>query len=999
MATETGTSIVGMDLFSKSVVFIPGYFDEPPSPCYHRRMIGQSISHYEILEKLGEGGMGVVYKAEDSRLARTVALKFLPPHLYADENAKKRFIREAKTASALDHSNIIAIHEIDETPDGRMFIVMAYYEGRTLRQMLDDGPLEIDEALDVAIQIAEGLAAAHDKGILHRDIKPGNILVTKEREVKILDFGLAKLAGRTKVTSTGTRVGTISYMSPEQVTGGEVDHRSDIFSLGVVLHELLTGEPLYKGDNEAAAVYGIVHSDPKPASSSRSDIPAEFQRIIDKSLSKAVGERYQSAHELWDDLARLAGDSTRRPPRRRPFRLRAGMRRSVGFGLLGLVLVATLWGLYHYGGMGPEARDYAVAVVDFRGLEAAADPTISAGMKELINIGLVESSPIRVVSPEYLYDLRRRLFGEHRGPIEGDQALEISRKSGATLLLAGSMGRVGDEQFVTWRLVDTRSGESVGAKRVRGGTLTVLADQIIAGVLPLIASECGVEATEPVPVDRLTTSSPQAYRHYTAGVLLRDQARDFEAVAEFENAARLDTTFGLAYFGLARAYGGAHIQNASKAREYGDKAWRLRARLGIKDRLRLEAFRADLDDQLSEAIATYKETLQRWPDDRETLRILVERLANHWSNDQVAAIAHDGLAVYPDDPIIGGTAYLHSLEATGRTQEALRATHVYVKRNPANPNAWDELGRRYLTVGYPDSAESAYRKAVELDPTWYPEAFAYCAYHAGDLDRAMNILEEILARADLLPAERVRLMIKNMFNPHLGALYREAGRYERALEICEATRRYISNPRSLRSNELRMSGLLLAMGKPQEVLNKTRKLAGTPTAHWLRVGLQGSAMVALGDLEGARSAARELYDMENRSGAKARSLALKVEAEIALAENRPEDALDALQEMRRQGVIFGGFYDIGHREATARAFRMAHQLDEAARTLQELTRIYGGHALGRYELGQVYEEMSRPADAEREFAKFLDMWSKADEGLPQLADARQRLIALRGDSE
>jgi serine/threonine protein kinase len=268
-------------------------------------MLGQTISHYKIVSKLGEGGMGVVYKAEDLKLPRSVALKFLPPHLSSDENAKKRFIHEAEAASALDHPNIGTIYEIDETPDGRIFIAMACYEGPTLKQMSGDGPLGMDKAIDIVSQIASGLAKAHESGILHRDVKPANVLLTTDGHAKIVDFGLAKLAGRTRVTRTGTTVGTVSHMSPEQARGGDVDSRSDVFSTGVVLYELLTGQLPFRGDHEAAVIYSIMNVDPEPLAAHREGLPKDAQRVIDKALAKDRDDRYASASDLLADLKKL----------------------------------------------------------------------------------------------------------------------------------------------------------------------------------------------------------------------------------------------------------------------------------------------------------------------------------------------------------------------------------------------------------------------------------------------------------------------------------------------------------------------------------------------------------------------------------------------------------------------------------------------------------------------------------------------------------------------
>ena len=236
-------------------------------------MIGRTISHYKILEKLGQGGMGVVYKAEDISLERTVALKFLPPHLVSAAEAEERFIHEAKAASALDHNNICNIHEIGKTDDGQTFIAMAYYEGETLREKIEREPLKLEEAVDIAVQVAQGLAQAHEKGIVHRDIKPANIFLTDDGLVKILDFGLAKLAGNTKLTKDGSTLGTVAYMSPEQTRGDFVDFHTDIWSLGVVLYEMLTGQLPFRGDYEQAIMYAILNSEPEPAETIRKELP------------------------------------------------------------------------------------------------------------------------------------------------------------------------------------------------------------------------------------------------------------------------------------------------------------------------------------------------------------------------------------------------------------------------------------------------------------------------------------------------------------------------------------------------------------------------------------------------------------------------------------------------------------------------------------------------------------------------------------------------------
>ena len=273
--------------------------------------IGQTVSHYEILEKLGGGGMGVVYKARDLRLGRLAALKFLPAHLDSQVD-RHRFLKEARAAASLDHPNICTVYEIGEIDgEGGIFIAMACYEGETLKNKIQSGPLKIEEAIDYTVQIAAGLARAHSQGIVHRDIKPANLMITRDGQVKILDFGVAKLASETGLTRSGVSVGTVAYMSPEQIVGDPVDHRTDIWSLGVVLYEMLAGGLPFARENEQAFGYAILHTEPRPIGSLRPDVLPELERILDKALQKVPADRYQHVDEIPVDLRALRGSGSR----------------------------------------------------------------------------------------------------------------------------------------------------------------------------------------------------------------------------------------------------------------------------------------------------------------------------------------------------------------------------------------------------------------------------------------------------------------------------------------------------------------------------------------------------------------------------------------------------------------------------------------------------------------------------------------------------------------
>jgi len=267
-------------------------------------MIGKTISHYHIFEKLGEGGMGVVYKAEDTKLKRLVALKFLSAQALGVEEEKIRFIHEAQAAASLSHPNICTIHEIDEV-EGQTFIVMEYIKETSLKKKIESGPLNLQETLDISLQIGLGLQEAHEKGIFHRDIKSANVMINEKGQAKIMDFGLAKLAGRTMVTKTGMMMGTVAYMSPEQSRGVKVDHRTDIWSFGVMLYEMITGQLPFRGEYDQAIMYSILNEEPEPITGLRTGVPMELERIVNKCVIKTLDERYQHADELVADLHKL----------------------------------------------------------------------------------------------------------------------------------------------------------------------------------------------------------------------------------------------------------------------------------------------------------------------------------------------------------------------------------------------------------------------------------------------------------------------------------------------------------------------------------------------------------------------------------------------------------------------------------------------------------------------------------------------------------------------
>jgi len=366
-------------------------------------MIDQTISHYKILAKLGEGGMGVVYKAEDTKLKRIVALKFLPSSIMASEAEKARFVHEAQAAAALNHPNICTIYEIDEV-DGQQFIAMEFVEGQSLKAKIEAGPLKLDETLNIAMQVAEGLQAAHEKKITHRDIKPANIMITHKGQAKIMDFGLAKLAGRTVVTKEGTTLGTVAYMSPEQARGEAVDHRTDIWAFGVVLYEMITGQHPFKGVYEQAVVYSILNEEPEPLippGAGRTGVPMELERLVNKALAKKINLRYQNVEDLLVDLRALQLRPKPSAVSQPPIKAKVPERKQPWLygGVAGLVILLVAAALFFWPKKQPQETLTSIAVLPFTDISPQKDQEYFCdGMTEEILTKLSKLRELKVIA-------------------------------------------------------------------------------------------------------------------------------------------------------------------------------------------------------------------------------------------------------------------------------------------------------------------------------------------------------------------------------------------------------------------------------------------------------------------------------------------------------------------------------------------------------------------------------------------------------------------------
>ncbi|MDX1672070.1 MAG: protein kinase [Balneolaceae bacterium] len=703
-------------------------------------MINETVKHYEIREKLGEGGMGVVYKAYDSKLDRMVALKFLPRSLSSSEDRNKRFLNEARAASALHHNNTCTIYEIDETADGQMYIVMPVYPGKSLDRLIEQEGLSLEQALDLAIQIGEGLNAAHDQDIIHRDIKSNNIMVTDDGQAIIMDFGLAKRKETTRLTKTGETLGTVPYMSPEQATGDELDQRTDIWSLGVLIYEMLTGETPFNSSYPQAVVYSILHEEPENLISKSPELPASLGPVVHKALEKDRDRRYQQVDQLVEALKKIRRDIRTADQDEKPVRSSKETQWfSSPLHLIALVLatgVLAVAGYFTFSTTADRsAEEVSIAVLPFETIGEQENSTFTRGIHGGLLTRLSNISGLKVTSRTSTLQYREQIK-----PMP-----EIARELNVDWIVRGEVQETLDRVQVDARLVYAPEDRQVWAQNYRRNLTANNLFEIQSDLALEITGELQTRLSpeEKTRVERKPTMNLNAYRNFTEGVSLLEQRTPdavLRSVDYFMDAIDEDPEYAPAWAILGEAL------------------------------IYIDFYKYDTMDNYSispqEAIDT---ALELNPDLAESHASLGILYYTQKMGTKAVAELNRAIELQPSyETAQNWLGFLYLL--TGQPKKAIVHAKRAIELNPLAPASRLYPSLSYLANNQPEQALKEVQRAREIQPEW-GEIYAFegiMLYHNGRYDEALHALQ----KADSLIGSEA----KSVWIPDMASVARLAAR-------------------------------------------------------------------------------------------------------------------------------------------------------------------------------------------------------------------------------